>query len=75
MKLFIGPLTSSTTDDELKAFFINNNADVTSIKVMRDAYSGKSRRFAYAESDDPMRVVALCNGKIIGSNPVTVKEI
>ncbi len=46
VKLYIGNLPKSTTEDELSALFAQAG-DVTSAEVIKDRHSGESRGFAF----------------------------
>ncbi len=76
MKLFVGGLPFSTTDDELQAAFAEFGS-VVSAKVITDRETGRSRGFGFVEfgSDDEGRAaVAGLDGKELGGRTIHVSE-
>jgi len=76
-KLFIGNLSFNVADAELKELLSNNNVPVTSVTLMRDVESGRSRGFAFAElapEADLEAAVKALNGKVIDGRALTVNE-
>ena len=51
MKLFVGNLPFGTTQEDLEALFGESGA-VTSVKVITDRFSGKSRGFGFVEMEN-----------------------
>lgn len=51
VKLYVGNLSKSTTEDEIKTLFTQAGA-VTSVEVIKDRDSGESRGFAFVTMTD-----------------------
>lgn len=51
MKLYVGGLEYSVTDDELREFFESQGA-VASAVVIKDKFSGQSKGFGFVEMED-----------------------
>jgi RNA recognition motif-containing protein len=76
MKLFVGGLPFSTTDDELQAAFASYGS-VASAKVITDRETGRSRGFGFVEfaSDDEGRAaIAGLDNKELGGRTIHVSE-
>lgn len=52
MKLYVGNLPYSMTDQELEELFTDSGAQVQSAKVVMDRETGRSRGFGFVEMDD-----------------------
>lgn len=76
MKLYVGNLSYSTTEDELRdAFAAYGNPD--SVKIIMDRDSGRSKGFGFVEfADDQAAKAAMSalNGKEFGGRSLTVNE-
>ena len=76
MKLFVGNLPFSTTQEDLEALFGESGA-VTSVNVITDRFSGKSRGFGFVEMDNQAEAQAAIerlNGSELQGRPLTVNE-
>ena len=76
MKLFVGGLPFSTTDDELQAAFADFGT-VASAKVITDRETGRSRGFGFVEfdsDDEGKAAVAGLDGKDLGGRTIHVSE-
>ncbi len=76
MKLFVGGLPFSTTDDELQGAFASYGS-VASAKVITDRETGRSRGFGFVEfaSDDEGRAaIAGLDNKELGGRTIHVSE-
>lgn len=76
IKLYVGSLAYSVTDDELKEFFANHGA-VTSAVVIKDRDTGRSKGFGFVEmSDDEEGKSAIkeLNGKDLNGRSIMVNE-
>ncbi|TDS62120.1 RNA recognition motif domain-containing protein [Myroides indicus] len=51
MNIFIGNLNFQTTEDELQNLF-NSFGEVSSVKIITDKFSGRSKGFAFVEMPD-----------------------
>jgi len=76
MKLYVGNLPFSTTDDSLKELF-SAHGQVTSARVVMDRMSGRSRGFGFvefADSGEGQAAIAALNGKEFGGRTLVVNE-
>jgi len=51
MNIYVGNLPYETTEDELRQAF-EAHGEVTSVQIITDRYTGKSRGFAFVEMAD-----------------------
>jgi cold-inducible RNA-binding protein len=73
-RLFVGNLSFQTMEKDLEAYF-SQAGMVTSVNLMLDKFSGKSRGFAFVELSTPEeanRAVEMFNGKELQGRPLTV---
>jgi RNA recognition motif-containing protein len=76
MKLFVGGLPFSTTDDELQAAFAAYGT-VASAKVITDRETGRSRGFGFVEfdnDDEGKAAIAGLDSKELGGRTIHVSE-
>lgn len=76
MKLFVGNLPFSTTQEELEQLFGESGA-VSSVSIITDRFSGKSRGFGFVEMDNQKEAEAAIerlNGSELQGRPLTVNE-
>ncbi len=76
-KLFIGNLSFNVEDAGLNDFFASQNIPVTSVRIMRDMETGRSRGFGFVElapEADMDAVISQLNGKMYEGRPLTVNE-
>ncbi len=76
MKIYVGNLPWSTTDQELSDMFGEIGA-VRSATVITDRETGRSRGFGFVEmdsDDDAKKAIADFNGKDMGGRPLRVNE-
>lgn len=76
MNIYVGNLAYNATDDELRAAF-EAFGPVTSVKIVRDRDSGRSRGFAFVEMEDgegAQNAVAQMNGKDLKGRNLVVNE-
>jgi RNA recognition motif-containing protein len=74
IKLFVGGLPFSTTDDELKELFAAHGA-VASATVVRDRDSGRSKGFGFVEfekDEEAKAAQSALNGSEFGGRTITV---
>ena len=76
MKLYVGNLSYSTTEDDLRdAFAPYGQPD--SVKIIMDRDSGRSKGFGFVEFADDQQAraaMAALNGKDFGGRALTVNE-
>jgi RNA recognition motif-containing protein len=73
-RLFIGNLSYNTTEDDLRSFFAEAGT-VTSVNLMMDKFTGKSRGFAFVEmgtADEANKAIELFHGKELQQRALTV---
>ncbi len=76
MKLYVGGLAYSVTEQELEALF-SEQGKVTSATVIKDRDSGQSKGFGFVEMADDSEAkaaIANLNGKEVSGRAVTVNE-
>jgi RNA recognition motif-containing protein len=76
MRIFVGNLAWSTTEDELMQLF-EAYGDVERAQIMTDRETGRSRGFAFVEMPDPAEATAAIaglHGTSHGGRPLTVNE-
>ena len=75
-KLYVGNLSFTTTEGDLKEHFATCGT-VVSCNVIMDKYTNKSRGFAFVEmgsQDDARAAITALNGREIGGRALTVNE-
>lgn len=73
-KLYIGNLSYATTEDELKTLF-SNAGTVTSVAVIKDRESGRSKGFAFVEMSsqaEAEKVINQYNGYTLGDRDLRI---
>ena len=76
-KLYIGNCAFSLDESTLESFIISNGVEVSSVKIINDRETGRSRGFAFAElaeSQDVDDAIEKLNGKEIEGRALTVNE-
>lgn len=76
MKLYVGNLPFSTTDNDLKELFEGAGA-VTSTNVIVDRNTKRSRGFGFVEmenDEDGRKAIEMFHGYDMGGRPLTVNE-
>jgi cold-inducible RNA-binding protein len=75
MRLFVGNLPHSTTDEQLRELFVPFGTP-ESVKVITDRDTGQSKGFGFVEfgdAEEARRAMSL-NGKEVGGRALTVNE-
>ena len=73
-RLFVGNLAYQTMENDLQDYFAQAGA-VTSVNLMLDKFTGKSRGFAFIEfasADDAQKAVEMFQGKDFQGRDLTV---
>jgi len=73
-RLFVGNLAYQTMENDLQDYFAQAGA-VTSVNLMLDKFTGKSRGFAFIEfasADDAQKAVEMLQGKDFQGRALTV---
>ncbi|MGH9466397.1 MAG: RNA recognition motif domain-containing protein, partial [Terriglobales bacterium] len=74
--IFVGNLSFSATDAELRTLFENHGA-VTRVTLMMDRETGRSRGFAFVEmanDEEALAAIAALNGSSLGARTLNVNE-
>lgn len=74
-RLYVGNLPYSTGEQELQELF-SQAGNVESVRVMRDAATGRARGFAFVEmaTDEEAQKATELNGVSMGGRALTVNE-
>jgi RNA recognition motif-containing protein len=72
-KLYVGNLSFSSTEEEIKTLF-GQFGDVTSVTIIKDRDTGRSRGFGFVEMENADAAIAQLNGKEVGGRTLTVNE-
>ena len=76
MKLYVGNLPYSTTEDDLREMFAAHG-EVTSASVISDRETGRSKGFGFVEfenDDDAKKAIDALNGQDFGGRSLVVNE-
>jgi RNA recognition motif-containing protein len=75
-RIYVGNLPFSTTEADLESLFAQHGA-VSSVRVITDRETGRSRGFAFVEMGDPNaadEAIRALNGRDMGGRPLRVNE-
>ncbi len=76
LKLYVGNLSFGASEEELKKVF-SEAGTVQSVKIVTDAYSGRSRGFGFVEMSseaEAEKAVSILNGKTFMDRTLIVSE-
>ncbi|MCB0482870.1 MAG: RNA-binding protein [Flavobacteriales bacterium] len=76
-KLFIGNCSFNLDETTLESFMNSNGIEVTSVQIIRDRDTGRSRGFGFAELADASQLrhaIETLNGKEVEGRALTVNE-
>ncbi|QEG32122.1 RNA recognition motif (RRM, RBD, or RNP domain) [Gemmata obscuriglobus] len=74
MNLYVGNMSFSTTEDELRELF-SQYGTVTKAQIVMDRETGRPRGFAFVEmSDGGEQAIQALNGTQVGGRSLTVNE-
>ena len=76
MRIFVGGLPYSATNDSLRQLF-EPSGSVTDVHIAQDRFSGESKGFAFVEMPDDSQAraaVSALNGSMMGGRSLTVNE-
>jgi len=74
VKLYVGNLAFSTTEDELKTLFANAGT-VVSVAIIKDRYSGESKGFGFIEmetQEQAQKAISSYNGYQLSNRELKV---
>ncbi len=75
-KLYVGSLPYSTTDDELRDLF-SKHGEVTSVSIINDRFSGRSKGFGFVEmatDEQAQAAIDALQGFTLGERTLVVNE-
>lgn len=75
-KLYVGSLSYETTEDSLKELF-SKAGTVSSVSVIMDKFSGKSKGFGFVEmssEEEAKKAIEMFNGKELDGRNIVVDE-
>jgi RNA recognition motif-containing protein len=75
-RIYVGNLPFTTTESDLESLFGQHGA-VSSVRVITDRETGRSRGFAFVEMGDPNaadEAIRALNGRDMGGRPLRVNE-
>lgn len=72
-KLYVGNLPFNSTEEQIREFF-SQAGDVSSVKIITDRETGKSRGFCFVEMDNGDNAISELNGKEFAGRKITVSE-
>lgn len=73
-KLYVGNLSYSTTEDELRTLFAEAGT-VTSVALIKDRDTGQSKGFAFVEMSNQVeaeKAISMFNGRMVGARELKV---
>ena len=76
MNIYVGRLNPSATEENLREMF-EVYGQVTSIKLIKDKFTGNPRGFGFVEmpnADEAQNAIAELNGKEMGGSRIIVNE-
>ena len=74
IRLYVGNMAKSTTEDELRALFVQAG-NVTAVEIVKDRESGLSKGFAFVsmgEQADADKAISMFNAYSLGDNQLKV---
>ena len=75
-KIYIGNLSYTTTDDRLRTLF-EMHGEVTSVNIIKDRNSGRSRGFGFVEmpsDQEALEAIEALNGQTLDGRRLRVDE-
>jgi len=76
MNIYVGNLSNTTTEDELRSAF-EAFGQVTSASIIKDKFSGESRGFGFVEmpsKDEAQEAIDKMNGQDLNGRSIRVSE-
>ena len=76
-KLYIGNLPFTAEEQQLQAMFAGDGREVSSVKILVDRESGRSRGFAFVEMgsmEDAQKAIDALHGHDFMGRPLSVSE-
>jgi len=75
-KIYVGNLAFSTTEDELRTLFAQAGT-VTSVEVIKDKFTGKSKGFAFVQmstQEEMEKAISMFAGQTLGERTIKVSQ-
>lgn len=75
-RVFVGNLPFTTTEDQLRELFAQHG-EVTSVEIVRDKFTDRSRGFGFVEmasDNEAAAAISALNGYNLENRPLTVNE-
>ena len=76
MNIYVGNLSYKLNEEDLKKAF-EEHGEITSVKIIKDKYSGRSKGFAFVEmpdDDDAKAAIEKLNGTELDGRKMVVNE-
>jgi RNA recognition motif-containing protein len=76
MNIYVGNLSFDTSEDDLRNAFANHG-EVSTVKIISDQYTGKSRGFGFVEmpsGDEAQAAIAGLNGTDLQGRALNINE-
>ncbi|MFZ9595207.1 MAG: RNA recognition motif domain-containing protein [Bdellovibrionia bacterium] len=76
-KLYVGNLPFSAEEGQLQALFAADGRQVTSVRILSDKITGRSRGFGFVEmatAEDAQKAIEALHGHDFMGRPLTVNE-
>ncbi|ODS34341.1 MAG: RNA-binding protein [Candidatus Scalindua rubra] len=76
MKIYVGNLSFNVTEEELKKLF-SEHGNVSSVDIIKDKFTGKSRGFGFVEMADQSEAesaIQALNGKKVKDRNIKVNQ-
>ncbi len=73
-KLYVGNLSYTATEEEVSSFF-SKAGTVTSVAIIKDRETGRSKGFAFVEmssADEAQKAISMLNGQSMGGRDLRV---
>ena len=75
-KLFVGNLSYSTTEEDLRELF-GKAGNIRAVTIPMDRTTDRPRGFAFVEMESPaeaQKAINMCNGQTLGGRQINVNE-
>ena len=77
LRIYVGNLPFSASEDDVRALFAQNGRDVTEVKLITDRETGRPRGFGFVEmgsGEEAEAAINELNGFEMDGHPLTVNE-
>ena len=72
-KIYVGNLSYTATEEEIRNFF-SPVGEVTTVNIISDRQTGRSRGFCFVEMENADKAVSELNGKELGGRKLVINE-